>query len=723
MKRINISVLFVTLVLATAFSAMAENAEPARSLIGRVLPGKADLFVVEMLPQTETGDVFEIESAGDKIVLRGTSGVAVASALNWYLKHYCSANLSWRGRQATLPEVLPPVSPKLRKETPLDWRYCFNYCCFSYSMAWWDWEDWEWAIDWMALNGINMPLAVTGQESVWLEVGRSFGLTDAELDEFFVGTAYLPFGWMGCIDGWGGPLSREWIKQHAALGKRILQRERELGMKPVLQGFTGHVPAALKAKFPEAKFQQLPSWCDFPGTTFIDPNDPMFVKFGKAFIEEQTRQFGTNNFYAADTFIEMPPPSNEPTFLDAMGKAVFGAMQAGDPNAVWIMQSWMFLHNAHFWQPPQTKALLNSVRDDQLIVLDLQCESRPAWKLTESFSGKPWIWCIIQDFGDVVSMHGGLPQIAEGLVSALNAPERGKLRGAGFIMEGMGYNPVVQDLMSDIFWSPEKKEMKTWITAYAQQRYGKHLKATEQAWQGLLDAVYSYPGRGDSVVCKRPALVPHKLQGTDKLSQLAAVWDVLTDCASELQDVDTYQYDLVNVARQALSELAGIYHGRLMASFEKGENERFQNEARAYLELLDDMDALLATRQEFLLGRWIADAKRWGGNDAEKELLEWNARNQITLWGPKDSRLHDYAQKQWSGLIEGFYRPRWERFFNTLSECLDKGVKFDAATYEADIRTWEEAWTKQNQPYPDKPAGDPVAVASRLWEKYRSKME
>ena len=131
MKRINISVLFVTLVLATAFSAMAENAEPARGLIGRVLPGKADLFVVEMLPQTETGDVFEIESAGDKIVLRGTSGVAVASALNWYLKHYCSANLSWRGRQATLPEVLPPVSPKLRKETPLDWRYCFNYCCFN----------------------------------------------------------------------------------------------------------------------------------------------------------------------------------------------------------------------------------------------------------------------------------------------------------------------------------------------------------------------------------------------------------------------------------------------------------------------------------------------------------------------------------------------------------------------------------------------------------------
>ena len=135
------------------------------------------------------------------------------------------------------------------------------------------------------------------------------------------------------------------------------------------------------------------------------------------------------------------------------------------------------------------------------------------------------------------------------------------------------------------------------------------------------------------------------------------------------------------------------------------------------------MDTLLATRQEFLLGKWIADAKRWGGNDAEKELLEWNARNQITLWGPKDSRLHDYAQKQWAGLIKGFYRPRWERFFNALSECLDKGVKFDDKAFETDIRRWEEAWTKQNELYPDKPMGNPVAAASRLWEKYRSKME
>lgn len=42
-----------------------------------------------------------------------------------------------------------------------------NYCTHSYSAAWWNWDRWEYEIDMMALNGINMPLAITGTESVW----------------------------------------------------------------------------------------------------------------------------------------------------------------------------------------------------------------------------------------------------------------------------------------------------------------------------------------------------------------------------------------------------------------------------------------------------------------------------------------------------------------------------------------------------------------------------
>jgi alpha-N-acetylglucosaminidase len=38
------------------------------------------------------------------------------------------------------------------------------------SFAWWDWKRWEKEIDWMALQGVNLPLAFTGQEAIWQKV-------------------------------------------------------------------------------------------------------------------------------------------------------------------------------------------------------------------------------------------------------------------------------------------------------------------------------------------------------------------------------------------------------------------------------------------------------------------------------------------------------------------------------------------------------------------------
>jgi hypothetical protein len=127
----------------------------------------------------------------------------------------------------------------------------------------------------------------------------------------------------------------------------------------------------------------------------------------------------------------------------------------------------------------------------------------------------------------------------------------------------------------------------------------------------------------------------------------------------------------------------------------------------------------LATRQEFLLGRWIAAAKRWGATEEETRHCEWNARNQITLWGPRFSVLHEYAYKQWSDLVAGFYFPRWKRFTERLSAALD-GTPFDAEAFNKDITAWEETWTHQTEPHPAQPQGDPVAVARALFAKYGS---
>ena len=213
-------------------------------------------------------------------------------------------------------EVARSVAGRRAESAAVSWakhRYFLNYCCFGYSLPWWDWAQWERLIDWMALNGINAPLAVTGQEAVWQAVGKRLELTDEQMRAFLAGPPYLPFGWMGCLDGWGGPLPQSWIDRHEDLGKKILARERALGMTPVLQGFTGHVPAAVAKKYPKARLHKV-HWIEW-NTNLLDPLDPLFAKVAKLTMNEQAKRFGTDHLYAADTFIEMTPPSGDLKYL------------------------------------------------------------------------------------------------------------------------------------------------------------------------------------------------------------------------------------------------------------------------------------------------------------------------------------------------------------------------------------------------------------------------
>ena len=184
----------------------------ATALVARVVPGRAASFVIEQLPPEQGGTCSKSRAAG-RIVLRGSNGVAIASALNWYLEHVAGITIAIPLRPITLAAPLPRVPAKVRITTPYQYRYFFNYCTFSYSMAWWDWAEWERMIDWMALKGINLPLAATGQEGTWRLRAARPRLQRHEIADFLVGPAYLPWGWMGNIDGLGGPLAGELDRQ------------------------------------------------------------------------------------------------------------------------------------------------------------------------------------------------------------------------------------------------------------------------------------------------------------------------------------------------------------------------------------------------------------------------------------------------------------------------------------------------------------------------------
>jgi alpha-N-acetylglucosaminidase len=719
----------VVLILALGLPALAASPEDAaRGLVERLLPGRSGLFAFEQIPPAASGcpggsDVFELESRQGKVVVRGNSALSMAVGLNWYLKYCGHCHVSLWGSNLALPEPPPPVPEKVRRTSLYEHRYYLNFCAFSYSLAWYDWPQWQRLIDWMALEGIDMPLSVTGQEAIWRAVYRELGLSDRQLDAFFVGPAYLPFGWMGCIDGWGGPLPQSWIAQHLALEKQIVARERQLGMTPVLQGFTGHVPAALAQVAPQAKLERLSSWAGFPPTHFLNPQDPWFARIGKRFIEEQTRQFGSDHLYAADTFIEMQPPSDDPRFLAAMGKGVYEAMHAGDPQAVWVLQSWMFQFQRNFWKEPQRRALLGAVPDPRMIVLDLYCERNPLWSGTEAFYGKPWMWNVIQDFGDVTSLHGNLPQLAGDLRAAAASPQRGHLAGIGMVNEGLGNNPVVIDLLSEMAWRPEAVDVGEWLRGYVHARYGRRLPAAEAAWADLLATAYRVPGNSGSPICMRPGAEgdsgcsAHTAPPYDN-AQLAGAWQKLLECSAALAEVDTFRFDLVNVARQVLANHAFMLRRQIAEAWRKKDLVALRAAGQRYLQLIRDVDELLATRREFLLGKWLADADRWATTSPQKRLYAWNARTLLTLWGPRDSTLHDYAARQWSGMLTGFYLPRWEMFLRRLDAALAAGRVLDAGTLEKDLRDWEAEWAHGRESYPAVAHGDTLAVARKLWADY-----
>ena len=717
--------IFVGILSAASSFAQVDQAV-SMAFIERVIPGRSGSFAIENIPKKNGKDVFELDGNRTKIILRGNNGLSVASALNYYLKNYCFCDIGWNGTNLHLPAKLPLVKHKIHKNTPYQYRYYLNYCTFNYSMSWWDWDRWQREIDWMALNGINMPLAITGEEAIWQDVYKNMGFTNKDLDEFFSGPAYFSWFWMGNIDAWGGPLPQHWMDTHRVLQKKILEREHSFGMTPVLSAFTGHVPPSFKDKFPSAKVKKTNWGAGFPDVYILDPDDPMFEAIGKKYIQAQTTEFGTDHLYSADTFNENVPPTNDSTYLDGMSKKVFRSMAAADPKAVWVMQGWMFHYNNAFWQPQQIKALLNAVPDDHMIVLDLYSEEHPVWNHTEAYYGKPWLWCMLQNFGGNISLFGRMWHVAADPAIALHDPESKRLSGIGVTPEGIEQNPALFELMLENVWRNTPNDAEAWVKDYAHRRYGKINHNANEAWHILLNTVYSSgltEGGPESIIVARPTLkktIDRVLTHLDyNPKKLFNAWELLINAADSLKQSDGYQYDLVDVTRQVLANYASPLQQKIASAYKNKDQENFKKYSSEFLQLMDDMDALLSTRRDFLLGKWINEARANGVTEGEKNLYEFNARDIITLWGDKESELREYSNRQWAGLIKGFYKPRWELFFTQMNKAMDTGTDFDAANFDKQVKDWEWNWVNSHDnAYPDTITGNAVDVSKRLFSKY-----
>jgi len=523
------------------------------------------------------------------------------------------------------------------------------------------------------------------------------------------------------------------MKTHFELQKKILARERALGMKPVLPAFTGHVPAAFKKKFPDAKLKTT-NWTNgFADTYILDANDPLFATIGKKFLQKQTALLGTDHYYSADTFNENEPPSDEPGFLSQLSAKVYEGMHQVDSDAVWVMQGWLFYSDRKFWKEPQTEALLKAVPNDKMIILDLATEIEPVWKRTQAFYGKPWIWNMLNNFGGNTNLFGRMETVAKEPAAALQDANRGNLKGIGLTMEAIETNPVIYELMMANAWSHQSIDLNEWLPKYVRNRYGVNDENALAAWKVLQQTVYNVPAGkyirdgAESIIQGRPTFDSFTRWTKTTLNYEAAglwpAWDGLIKAAEMCKQRDGFSFDLVDVTRQVLANYALPLQQKFVQAYRQHDITAFKKYSQQFLSLIEDIDKLLGTRKEFLLGRWVADARRWGLEEKEKALYEFNAKDLVTLWGDKNCPLNEYACRQWNGLMLDFYKPRWQQFFIQLENAMQQEKEIDTNTFVQQIKDWEWQWVNKRKDYAVKSSGDAVAVSKQLYTKYRKLIE
>lgn len=678
---------------------------PIDGLLERICPGASHKFIIQL--QKGENDFFELDQKGNKVVIRGNNYVNIATGLNWYLKYYAGIHLSWNGMTAQLPESLPKVSTPVRKETNLSLRYDFNYCTYSYTMAFWDWNRWEKEIDWMALHGINLPLAVVGQECVWKNMPAKLGYTKEEINKFIAGPAFLAWWAMNNLEGWGGPNPDSWYTQQEALQKKILKRMREYGIEPVFPGYSGMVPHDANKKL-GLNVTEPALWNGFTRPAFLLPTDARFNEIASLYYKELEKLFGKANYYSMDPFHELEDAGS--VDFDAAGKAVLKAMKQANPKATWVIQGWT--------ENPRPEMIKN-LNNGDILILDLFSECRPMWgipsiwKREKGYEQHNWLFCMIENFGGNVGLHGRMDQLLNNFYLTKNNPLAAHLKGIGLTMEGSENNPVMFELMCELPWRPEKFTKEEWLKGYIKARYGTYDETVAKAWDILANGIYNCPfgnnqqGTHESIFCGRPSLNNFQASSWSKMENYydpTTTEDaarLMLEVADKYKGNNNFEYDLIDIVRQSLSDRGRIVYNQTVADFKSFDKKSFAAHSQEFLNILLAQDQLLATRSEFRVGRWIEQARSLGTTPEEKDLYEWNARVQITTWGDRvcanNGGLRDYAHKEWNGILKDFYYKRWAAYWQTLQDVLD-----GKPMVELDYYAMEEPWTLAHNPYPAK---------------------
>jgi alpha-N-acetylglucosaminidase len=471
----------------------------------------------------------------------------------------------------------------------------------------------------------------------------------------------------------------------------MLARMHVLGIEPVMPAFFGMVPSTLKDKM-KAHIITQGAWGAFTRPDILDPTDTAFARIAGIFYEETKRSYGKDiHFFSGDPFHE--GGITDGVDLGAAGRNIQQAMQAYFPGSVWVLQGWQVNPRAE---------MLAGLDRSKVLVQELFGETTNNWEKRKAYEGTPFVWCMITNYGERPGLFGKLQRYADEPYRARHGEYADYIKGIGIMPEGIDNNPAAYDLMLEVGWRQERMDVASWISKYTQYRYGRLDTDIVNAWQLLLKTVYSSPegyqeGPPENVLCARPALQIKSVStwGTLRKNYDTALFakavELFVRAEGRLKGCETYQIDRINFQRQVLANKADKVFAEVVAAFNGKDSLAFERAARRFLRLHDESEAVLNGHAFYRLDRYKLRALASGNTPEEKRNNLSNALMLVTYWGEnnrKEDNLHEYAYKEWAGMMVDFYKRRWEMYFDYLRSEL-RGVPAQAPDFFAWEREWE----------------------------------
>jgi alpha-N-acetylglucosaminidase len=179
-----------------------------------------------------------------------------------------------------------------------------------------------------------------------------------------------------------------------------------------------------------------------------------------------------------------------------------------------------------------------------------------------------------------------------------------------------------------------------------------------------------------------------------------------------------FNNDLIAVGKQVLGNHFIIIRNHFTEAYKNKDVNKMKEYGLAMLELIADIDELLASNPNTLVGKWISDAKAFARNDSEKKYYEQDARKIISVWGEKGHDLNDYANRSIAGLMKDYYGGRWKIFIDAAIQSAENQTNFNEKEVLQQVDEFSNDWSESTNYYSNQPIGNCREISKKLYLKY-----